>query len=481
MATGLKRDSGASTGKSLRVLSFVNDGRVASRLELVDAIRAGIAQGVDVVASQGNGMDPGPYYLGSGETGGPPRKAVYEAAIMGAKEAKIPFILSLGGRAGADAQLESYLTVIDEMAREKGVRFRAAVISGQIDKDYLRAKLADGVKIPRLFDTPRLSEYLTEADLDDATVIQAQMGAEAVMAALKLYDEGKIDGILTGRALDTGLYMAYPLSRGFPVAASAHLAKIIECGTMCCDPAEPFNAVIGEIHEDGELRVWPIDDAYRCTVKSVAGHALYERENPTEEKTPRGTLDISEATYEQLDEKTVRVQGATWQETPYTVKLEGVKSLGYETAFLLAANDPAMLHAMDEGYVDRIVGAVSEHVTRTGEAAAGTFKIVAHVLGAGALPSGRDFVAPAASEIVILIRVVAPTQKASQYIANQVRNRLKMSDYAGRTSTAGNYADPLPNVYLDQGQAYVFNVWHLLPLTDPTEPFQPRIVEFPRS
>jgi hypothetical protein len=474
-------DSAPPSVKRLRVLSFVNDGRVASRLELVDAIRNGIAQGADVVASQGNGMDPGPYYLGSGETGGSPRKAVYEAAIVGAKEAKIPFILSLGGRAGADAQLEAYLKVIDEMARDKGVRFSAAVISGQIDKNYLRAKLAKGIKIPRLFNTPRLSEYLSETDLDEATVIQAQMGAEAVMAALKLYDDGQIDGILTGRALDTGLYMAYPLWRGFPMAASAHMAKIIECGTMCCDPAEPFNAVVGEIHDDGELRVWPIDPGYRCTVKSVAGHALYERENPTEEKTPRGTLDIGEATYEQIDDRTVRVRGAKWQDTPYTVKLEGVKSLGYETAFLLAANDPAMLHAMDEGYVDRIVSAVSDHVSRTGEAAPGTFKVVAHVLGAGALPAGRDFVAPPPSEVVLLIRVVAGDPKVSQYIANQVRNRLKMSDYAGRTSTAGNYADPLPNVYLDQGQAYVFNVWHLLPLTDPTEPFPPRIVEFPRS
>jgi hypothetical protein len=61
-----------------------------------------------------------------------------------------------------------------------------------------------------------------------------------------------------------------------------------------------------------------------------------------------------------------------------------------------------------------------------------------------------------------------------------MRIRLQMGDFPGRTTTAGNLAFPLPKTFLDQGQTHVFSVWHLLPLTDPTEPFATQIVEFPR-
>lgn len=233
-------------------------------------------------------MDMGPYFLGAGEAGAPPVKQNFEVAVLGAKEAGIPFVFSLGGRAGADAQLEVYLRVFDEIARDRGVPIRAAVISGEIDKAYLRRKLAAGVQMPRLFETPRLREFLTEADVDEAEVIQAQMGPEPIMESLKLFDAGEIDGVLTGRAVDSGVQMAYPLHRGFPVAGAAHLAKIVECGSMCCDPPNAFYAVMAELSMSGQVTVWPTRPEYRCTVQSVAAHAVYERENPFREKNPGG-------------------------------------------------------------------------------------------------------------------------------------------------------------------------------------------------
>jgi hypothetical protein len=445
----------------------------------VESILAGLDQGADIISAQGNGMDMGPYYLGSGEAGAPPIKQNFEAAILGAKKAKIPFVFSLGGRAGADAQLEIYLRTIDELARDNHTTIRAAVISGEIDKEYLRKKLAAGVKMPRLFPTPRLSEFLTEQDLDEAEIIQAQMGPEPIMEALRMFDRGEIDGVFTGRALDSGVQMAYPMLRGYSTAAAAHLAKIIECGSMCCDPPNPFYAVLGELKGD-QVRVWPSLPKYKCTVKSVAGHAVYERENPYEEKNPGGILDVSEAMYEQVDERTVTTRGATWQVTPYTVKLEGVKSLGHETAFIAIANDPALI-ANIKSFVDGAIPAASQAVTEAGVAAAGSFKITAHIIGTGALPNSPASLAVAPPEIAILVRVVAPTQEASLYIATTMRIRLQMGDFPGRATTAGNLAFPLPRTFMDQGQTHVFSVWHLLPLSNPSEPFRTQLVEFPRS
>ncbi|MEA2683696.1 MAG: hypothetical protein QOK05_2024 [Chloroflexota bacterium] len=464
--------------ETIRVLSYVCDGRVGARPELAEAIRAGIADGADVVSAQGNGMDAGPYYLGAGETGAPPTPANFEAAVWGAKTAGIPFVMSLGGRGGSDKQLEAYLKVFDEMARDKGRPIRAAVISGEVGKEFLRGKLDSGVAMPRLSPTPRLSEWLTRAEVDEAEVIQAQMGPEPIMAALKAYDEGEIDGVLTGRALDSGIHMAYPLHRGFPVATAGHMAKIIECGSMCCDPPNPFSAVMAEISRSGDISVWPALTKYRCTVKSVASHAVYERENPHEERNPGGVLDVSEAEYAQVDDRSVRVSGAAWLPTPYAVKLEGVRSLGHETAVLAVTNDPTLVAGVD-AYVAHIVSEATDYVVTSGIAAAGTFKIVVHVIGAGVLPTGpADARRP--SEVGLLVRVVAPTPEASLYIASTVRVRLQMSDYPGRTTTAGNLAFPLQKVFMEQGETHVFNIWHLLPLVDPTEPFPFNVIEFPR-
>ena len=462
------------------MLSYVCDGRVGSRPELVESIMAGLEQGVDVISAQGNGMDMGPYYLGAGDAGAPPVKQNFAAAILGAKAAKIPFVYSMGGRAGADAQLEVYLKVIDEVARESGVRFRAAVISGQVDKKYLSGKLKSGVKMPRLYATPRLSEYLTESDIEEAEVIQAQMGPEPIIEALKLFDAGEVDGVFTGRALDSGVQMAYPMHKGFPLAGAAHMAKIVECGSMCCDPPNPFNAVVAELTYTGQVTVWPALPKHRCTVKSVAGHAVYERDNPYEEKNPGGILDVSEATYEQVDERTVSAAEATWQGTPYTLKLEGVKSIGYETAMVAVANDPTLIAHIGE-LVDQAVDVSYSTVPKLGVAPAGSFKIVIHVVGTGALPSSQETLVEPPQEITVILRVVAQTKEASLNIATTVRQQLQMGDFTGRTTTAGNFAFPLPKTFLDQGETYVYNICHLVPLMNPSEPFPIKVVEFPRS
>ena len=47
----------------------------------------------------------------------------------------------------------------------------------------------------------------------------------------------------------------------------------------------------------------------RCTIASVAGHAMYERSNPYYEFVAGGTLDMTDCHYEQFDERTTRITG----------------------------------------------------------------------------------------------------------------------------------------------------------------------------
>ena len=459
--------------KQLTVLSYVCDGRMPLRPFLPSLIERALAEGVDVISAQGNGMDAGPWYLGAGETL-PPHRYDLEPAILGAKRAGIPFVLSLGGRAGADAHVAPYLDLVDTVASDAGIELRTWFVRGEVDREYLRSQLASGVKFPRLADSPRLSEFLSVAELDEAVVLQGQMGPEPLMAGLEAFERGEVDGVLAGRALDLGVHMAYPLLKGFPIAGAAHMAKVIECGALCCEPPDPFSAVTATLFEDGSFTVTPVDPSYRCTIRSVATHSFYERENPAEERNPGGVLDLSNAHYEQVDERSVRCSGAIWRPEPYTVKIEGVKSLGYETALVAIVRDPLLIDDIDE-YVRTQLEVGKRRVLESGVVESeSSFEAIVHTVGSS--DGGAT-----SSELTLIMRVVAASPQLSVKIANTIRSSLTHANYPGRMTTAGNLAFPFSQAFMQLGEAFVFNVWHLLPLDDPLEPFAASRIDFPRG
>jgi len=61
-----------------------------------------------------------------------------------------------------------------------------------------------------------------------------------------------------------------------------------------------------------DIKITPYHPQQRCTVASVAGHSMYERETPYFEHALGGTLDMSACHYEQHDPRTARSTGARW-------------------------------------------------------------------------------------------------------------------------------------------------------------------------
>jgi len=53
--------------------------------------------------------------------------------------------------------------------------------------------------------------------------------------------------------------------------------------------------------------VEPLDDDLRCTPQSVASHSLYENADPFRLVESSGTMDLSTAKYDALDDRRVRV------------------------------------------------------------------------------------------------------------------------------------------------------------------------------
>jgi hypothetical protein len=451
----------------MKILSYIVDGRVATRTpdSTKWALKA-LEDGVDVFQGQGTGMDLGPYYLGSDEVMPLPRSDI-EPLLMACKRKGTPFVLSMGGAGGADHQLNAYLDVVTQIARDNGTKLRIARISGEVSKDYLRKRLKEGARARRSIESPRVSEYLTEEDVENASRIQAQLGPEPIMEALK---EDGIDGVITGRALDVGIHMAAPLLNGIDRSTAAHLGKIVECASMSAEPTGPFEGAIAEI-EPGSFTVKPTHPDYRCTIQSVSGHSLYERENPFEERNPGGVLDVTQAVYEQIDERTVRCSGGIWNDVPYTVKLEGARFTGYQSATICGIRDPAMIDAIDE-----VLDMVRDRIKRT---AGEHIDVAFHVFGRDAVLGLSEPLRLTGTphELGVLLVITAPTQEEADLVVNTGRLGLFMGQFTGRRSTAGNTAIPLQRMCFPLGPSYVFNIWHLLPLDDPCEPFPYEIVE----
>jgi hypothetical protein len=454
----------------IRVLSYICDGRVGDRTpeSSENAVRV-IEEGVDVVVGQGTGMDGGPWYLGSDEVLSPRPKDI-GPLIVAAKRTNTPFIFSMGGHAGADVHLQPYLDAVEGIARDAGIKLKIAKISGEVDPEYVKARIRDGVQIGREMETPRLSEFLSVEDVDNSVRIQAQMGPEPIMKALE--SEPDIDGVITGRALDVGIMMALPLVRGVKRDIAAHVGKIIECASMIAEPTNAWEAMLAEIEEDSFM-VRPANEKYRCTVRSVSAHSLYERENPFEERNPGGVLDVGSASYEQVDDRTVRASGGIWRDVPYTVKIEGAQQIGFQSTVIGGLRDPRSVEHADI-LMDAARNAIAE-VSGHDEDVSVAF----HVYGRDAVLGDSDpFVdRPLPPELGIVMIVTAPTQELADSLATTGRLRLNLTDFPGRRSTASNFAQPHQRLDIPLGPAYVFNIWHLMPLDDPCEPFPYEIIE----
>ena len=426
-----------------------------------DAWKKGMSWNPDAIVAQGTSSDGGPTYLGTDNPYGALMNIKKDLAtiIVSAKKKKIPFILSSGSPSGSNLELERALVAVDEIAKEENIKLRIAIIQGELDGDYVKRKMKAGAKIRRLFDTDRLPEYLTEEDVDRSKRIVAQMGPEPIMKALDL----DVDGVITGRALDVGLYMALPLKRGFDIALAAHMAKTIECSALVCEP-QSFEPVFATLRKDHFL-VRPTNMSARCTTKSVASHAFYERSDPTKEENPGGILDTSHALYEQYDNQTVRVSGSQWIRTPYTLKIEGARLVGYRTVCICGVRDPLLIKS-----IDRFLEQARNHAERKVYPLKPNedFELIFRVYGKdGVLGDAEPVKKTKSHELGVIIDAVAPEEKVADSVCTTAVDFIAHMDYPGRVATAANVAFAYSPREQRLGPVYEFNIWHLLELEDP--------------
>ena len=159
---------------------------------------------------------------------------------------------------------------------------------------------------------------------------------------IKLLGQGA-DVIIGGRSSDCAIFAAPAIRRGFPKALAYFYGKVLECASFCAEPYGGKESVLGEITMD-DVKVTALLPEQRCTIASVAGHAMYERSSPFYEHFLGGHVDMSQCHYEQYDERTVRVTGPSYvPAAELRVKLEGSGKVGERYVGIVGVRDPTRL------------------------------------------------------------------------------------------------------------------------------------------
>ncbi len=414
-----------------------------------------------VIAVDAGSTDPGPYYLGAGYSF-TDRNAVkrdLEYMIEAGVKNHIPVVVGTCGGSGADSHLQWCVEIVREISEEKGLTFTTAIISSEIPKETVRAKLKNG-EIQPIHPVPEL----TEEELDKTVRIVAQMGNEPMIKAL----EAGVDVILAGRAYDPANFACLPIMKGFDEGLATHMGKILECAAIAATPGSGSDCMFGYLGEDYFI-LEPLSPARKCTTLSVAAHTLYEKTDPYHLPGPGGELDLTETTFEQISDNMVKVKGTKFVPTDkYFVKLEGVKSTGFRTVSFAASKDPIFIDQ-----IDFIVSEVKAKVVSNFEKMdIGQFFLDFKLYGKnGVMGMFPNIPADTPTELGIVIEAVAQTQELANTICSFARSTMLHFGYPGRKSTAGNLAFPFSPSDIKVGEIYEFSIYHLMAVNDPCEVF----------
>ena len=124
------------------------------------------------------------------------------------------------------------------------------------------------------------------------------------------------------------------------MASAWHGAKIAECGALATN--NPSSGVVLLEFDKNGFTITPMCVKTKATPQTVFAHMLYENADPYILFEPGGYLDVSKAKYKKNQNNGVRVEGSKWyNKSPYTLKLEGARLVGYQTISCLLYTSPS--------------------------------------------------------------------------------------------------------------------------------------------
>ncbi len=417
-------------------------------------VEAGLAAGVHAIACDAGSTDSGPAYLATGRCKYSRAAVKADLTILMRAQARagVPLLIGSCGTSGCDEALEWTRDIALEIAEEHGLQPRIALLYSEQQPEAMRAAAMVGRIAPL---APMTG---TDADVfGHCKHIVALMGPEPYIAAL----EAGADIVLGGRTTDTAVIAAVPLMRGMHVGAAWHAGKIAECGGLCTSSPREGGVIV---HVGlGSFEVEPLRASNSCTPYSVSAHMLYENSDPFHLVEPGGVLDVSEARYEALDDRRVRVTGSRFVPAPYTMKLEGARATAFQSIMLVGIQDPKVLRALPR-FLEQMHRILCDRVRETMGEAAGDFDISLRPYGWNAVSGLPDDRVP--QEIGLLFVATAATQDVATQIARTC-NPLFFHMPLDRQSELPSYAFPFSPAEVERGPVFEFLLNHVVAVEDP--------------
>ncbi len=453
----------------VRVLSA--SGQLGSGF-LESSFDRGVSLSPHVIACDAGSTDGGPAYLGSGKPHFSREGTKRDLRLMlrGRDRLNVPMIVGSCGFGGGDAGVEWMSDIVEEIAREEGLRFRMALVRSEQEKAYIKRRFREGRIVP-LSSAP----YLDEEIIDASEHIVGMMGHEPLARAI----EQGAQVVLAGRASDTSLFATVPLMQGAGAGPAWHAAKIIECGTASVVQRKRPDCIMAWIRDD-HFDIEPMDPEARCSPQSVASHSLYENADPFLITEPSGTIDSNGATYEALDDRTVRVRGSVFRPSDRTtIKLEGARLDGYQALIIGGVREPFIIRQLDS-WLEAMLAKFHERVQELfpNGLKKEAYDIHVRVYGRDGVMGKLEPLAQKPShEVCLLFTITTADEASTDSIAKTFSHfalHYPIPEWRGLIS---GLAFPMAPAHVNRGPVYRFNLNHVVIPDDPYEMFRTEMVE----
>jgi hypothetical protein len=419
----------------------------------------------DLICADSGSCDVGPVPLGTDISSSPLQWQMedLETMLLAARRLGVPMIVGSAGDTGSNSRVDLFVGIIRNLAKKHGLaKFRVGYFYSEVGKDALRLRIMAGDQITGLDARPPLDL----ATLDATERVVAMAG---IHPYIKLLDDGA-DVIVGGRSSDCAIFAAPAIRRGFPEALAYFYGKVLECASFCAEPYGAKESVLGEITMD-DVKVTALLPEQRCTIASVASHAMYERANPFYEHFLGGHIDMSRCRYEQYDERTVRVTGPSYvRAAELQVKLERSGKVGERYVGIVGMRDPYTI-----ANIDLVTGWARQQVAeRFGNSG---YELYFTVYGRNAILGEREPLrAASAHELGIVVQGVAPTKAMAEEVCMIATRQMFYARLPQVKGTAGGVAFLLDEV-MPASPTYRWTLNHTMRLDDPLALFPTFITE----
>ena len=401
----------------------------------------------DFIAVDSGGTDLGPYDLGSGENTAHGRESVIRdlrLLILASAEYDIPLLVGTAGHAGGDLGLQRVRGFVEDIIKTNKLHLRIAFIHAEQKKEFLLRKLAQNM-IETINPWGFSKEYpINEESIEGCDHIVGVMGVEPYIKAIN--DGAQV--VIAGRSSDPAIVAAILIKEGFPPGPVWHAAQIV------CDQGE----YLARIRRD-HFVLEPIPPEAKINREKIIRFALHETGSPYYIPEPGGVIDMSEARYEMVSERTLKVTGSKFNKTKYTIKLEGARKEGFRSIFFGGVRDRRIISQVGpwiEGFKKSFDSQLADQYGYRPKYSMNFF-----VYGRDGVMGPLESVEEITShEIFILAEVIAPTEDTSIDLATNARQMMMHFDPPLGPYSRNTLAIPFSPMQIKHGWVYRWTFNH---------------------